>query len=100
MIFISGQSKNTADCVLTEILENQEILKKMKQKLVHARNMLEQKAGSGTAEEPPADAETKSVKQVIVLLEEIISEKTSTLGFTETPKGGLWKLKGDTFLCL
>ena len=60
---------------------------------------MERKGRSGTTNEA-LTAEIKSCEEIITSLEETIEEQISVLGFTETPKGSLWKFKGDLFLRL
>ena len=84
-----------------EILEKKEVLKKVKRDLTRSSGALKQKAGTMTAEGIlAAEAEIASYTEVITSLEEAININTSELGFTVTPKGGLRKFKGDTFLRL
>jgi len=84
-----------------EILENKEVLKKVKRNRTRSSGVLKQKTGTMTAEGMlNAEAEIASYTEVITSLEEAINIKTSELGFTETPKGGLRKFKGNAFLCL
>jgi len=84
-----------------EILEKKEVLKKVKRDLTRSSGALKRKAGTMTAEGIlAAEAEIASYTEVITSLEEAININTSELGFTVTPKGGLRKFKGDTFLRL
>jgi len=84
-----------------EILEKKEVLKKVKCNLTRSSSALKRKAGTMTVEGIlAAEAEIASYTEVITSLEEAININTSELSFTETPKGGLCKFKGDTFLCL
>ena len=60
---------------------------------------IERKGRSSTANGAEAStAEIKSCEEIITSLEETIKEQMSVLGFTETPKGTLRKLRGDAFL--
>jgi len=84
-----------------EILEKKEVLKKVKCDLTCSSGALKRKASTMTAEGIlAAEVEIASYPEVITSLEEAININTLELSFTETPKGGLRKFKGDTFLCL
>ena len=97
--FISGQSKNSADRAIADILEKRDVLKAKKLILARTRKALEQKAKAGDAQEIRAcEAEVESVAEVITQLKGNISKQTSALGITE--KNKLIKLKGNTFLRL
>jgi len=97
--FISGQSKNSADRTIADILEKRDVLKSKKQHLARARNTLERKAKAGTAQEiRDSEAVVDSLEAVIAQLEANISKKTSALGITAG--GKLRQLKGDSFLRL
>jgi len=66
---------------------------------MQARKTLEWKVRTGTAQEIRAsEAEVKSLATVITQLEDNVSKQTPALG--TTTKGTLYKLKGNTFLCL
>ena len=92
---ISGQNKNVADRIITDVHEKQGILKKMRRRIC----TMERKGRSGTTNEA-LTAEIKSCEEIITSLEETIEEQISVLGFTETLKGSLRKFKGDLFLRL
>ena len=97
--FLSGQSKNTADRIIADILEKRDILKTKGRKLVQARKTLEWKVKAGTVQEiQVSEVEVASLAAVITQLEDSISMQTSALGIDATDK--LHKLKGNTFLCL
>ena len=98
LTFIEGQHKNIANCAISGIIEKQGVLKKVKCDL---KCTLGQKARARTTSESlTANAEIKSSTKIIKSLEETILERMSALGISETPKGSLKKLKGNTFLCL
>ena len=84
-----------------EILENKEVLKKVKCDHTCSSSVLKQTTSTMTVEGMlNAKVEITSYAEVITSLEEAINIKTSELSFTETPKGGLCKFKGNAFLCL
>ena len=93
---ISGQNKNIADRLVTDVLEKQTILRKTNRL---RRRAMEQKGRSNTADEAHT-AEIHSYEEIITSLEGDIEEKMSVLGFAETPKGSLRKFKGNAFLRL
>ena len=57
------------------------------------------KGRTGTADKA-LTAEIKSCEEIITSLKETIEAQMSDLGFTQAPKGGLRKFKGDSFLRL
>ena len=96
LTFIEGQHKNVADRAISDVIEKEGVLKKVKRDLKRA---LGRKAGAGTANETLiAEAEIESLTMSIKSLEGTISERTLALGISETPKGSLKKLRGNTFL--
>src|ERR1700749_3887757 len=90
-----GSNRNTADRVITDVLEKQAVLRKTTQRM----RALERKVGSGMVNDA-LTAEIKSQGDTIASLEETIKEQILVLGFTETPTGRLWKFKGHLFLRL
>jgi hypothetical protein len=60
---------------------------------------IERRGASPTANQA-LTGEIKSCQEMITSLEETIKEHVSVLGFTEAPKGSLWKFKGNAFLRL
>jgi len=98
LTFIAGQHKNIADRAISGIIEHQGLLRKMKRDLKRA---LGRKGRARTVNETlTAEAEIESSTEAIKSLEGTISERMSSLGISETPKGSLKKLKGNTFLRL
>jgi hypothetical protein len=98
LTFIEGRHKNIADCAISDIIEKQGVLKKVKRNLKRA---LGWKSGARTTNETlTAEAEIESSTKSIKSLEGMISERMSVLGISETPKGSLKRLKGNTFLCI
>ena len=98
LTFIAGQHKNIADRAISDIIDRQGALKKVKRDL---QCTLEWKDRARTANETlTTEEEIETSTKVIESLEGTISERMSALGISETPKGSLKRFKGNTFLRL
>ena len=97
--FISGQSKDIADCAIADILEKRDILQKKKVNLAQARKPSGWTVKAGIVQVTGArEAEVELLMQEITQLQNDISKQMISLGLTAQAK--LHRLKGNTFLCL
>jgi hypothetical protein len=99
LMFMSGQSNNIANRAIAQIIEKQDGLKKLKQKLSREKSSLERRAGVATTEEiVAAEAEIDSLTAMITRIKSSIDMLISDLGVPE--KTQLHKLKQNAFLRL